>query len=504
MRAKPQTKPCYFDRYPRAKFGGRSLSRTIGISKTVHFYKDVLNKANAALPNEYLSHIAFNSQLNEPDTNVGARLDLLITAYINGDLELCGCKRLQAGGAARRSGFISTHRNANTVLLDAGHFLMPDKLHRQFEPTDKLQAQMGVALLKRDRYDAINLNPAEKTMVNRLGVSLDGLPLLDALPAMSDSPQGPMIRKVTKVGKKIALVAWNDPPLLEDYNNAYWLGGAEGGTAPHLEALLPVLRDLGASEDGVILIGNIHPLTMRTIVSKVPQLTAIITTDRLPNNFNLLSAYLGRTYIQTVPGSSGEITYLSGTLANGHLYNIGYGVNVLDDEAIADPAVKKSLDLFFNSDVFLESVGATRRSLPNATPHPSTLQSAWVGSMVCKTCHLKEFFQWRATPHSTAFATLSGVHRTHNPGCVSCHVVAFNSPGGYTFQNPVENLRNVGCEACHGSGSAHVMKPEKTNIVRRVTTETCRSCHTPDRSDFDEAVQTYLQKVNHVFQADGT
>jgi hypothetical protein len=54
--------------------------------------------------------------------------------------------------------------------------------------------------------------------------------------------------------------------------------------------------------------------------------------------------------------------------------------------------------------------------------------------------------------------------------CVVCHTVGFNHPTGYADalragnKKMAEKLRGVGCESCHGPGSAHVADTRNTRI----------------------------------------
>ena len=66
---------------------------------------------------------------------------------------------------------------------------------------------------------------------------------------------------------------------------------------------------------------------------------------------------------------------------------------------------------------------------------------------------------------------------------MGCHVVGYNQPGGSTVTH-VENLKDVGCENCHGPGSPHVAEPDKTGLTLRDTPESvCVGCHTHEHSD---------------------
>ena len=56
-------------------------------------------------------------------------------------------------------------------------------------------------------------------------------------------------------------------------------------------------------------------------------------------------------------------------------------------------------------------------------------------------------------------------------------------PAGAT-QPTLPDLRHVGCEVCHGPGSAHIAAPGKNPIpIRKPEADRCRICHTKDHSD---------------------
>ena len=71
--------------------------------------------------------------------------------------------------------------------------------------------------------------------------------------------------------------------------------------------------------------------------------------------------------------------------------------------------------------------------------------------------------------------------RPTGPTCDGCHSVNYN------IQTKTPTEWNVGCEKCHGPGSAHVAQPSRTNIVNPVRLEplragdTCIQCHSQGR-----------------------
>ena len=59
--------------------------------------------------------------------------------------------------------------------------------------------------------------------------------------------------------------------------------------------------------------------------------------------------------------------------------------------------------------------------------------------------------------------------RNFDPECISCHVVGWNPEqffpyvGGFRSEQETPQLKNTGCEDCHGSGQKHAAVEEGSN-----------------------------------------
>ncbi len=140
-------------------------------------------------------------------------------------------------------------------------------------------------------------------------------------------------------------------------------------------------------------------------------------------------------------------------------------------------------------------------------------EAEFVGNAQCMTCHVNQGEAWQATRHGDAFATLEKRDKDYDHKCVGCHVVGYEKPGGsvigkFTYEADIthgdlsrtikKELKNVGCENCHGPGSKHILQPVgengPMNIYAKPTVDACMQCHVPDHSpkfDFD----TYIKKI---------
>jgi len=139
---------------------------------------------------------------------------------------------------------------------------------------------------------------------------------------------------------------------------------------------------------------------------------------------------------------------------------------------------------------------------------------AYVGSKKCKKCHIKQYKSWEKTRMSHAFEILvPGQHKeakekfhvdvttdfTKNAKCLKCHTVGFGKEGGYATADPsdkkatrrAKKLMGVGCECCHGPGSAYIKvfkeilkskrKYKQAELyavgLNKIGESVCKTCH---------------------------
>lgn len=135
--------------------------------------------------------------------------------------------------------------------------------------------------------------------------------------------------------------------------------------------------------------------------------------------------------------------------------------------------------------------------LPDASPLPPFLGvdlgiSHYVGPETCGGCHAQILRTWQRTAHADAMLALEKAQSAYNPSCFRCHVTGFGHPGGY----PQEKLRAVGCEACHGPGSAHALAPSRGYGALPADGSACVACHTHDQSP-DFRWDSYWPQIAH-------
>ena len=115
----------------------------------------------------------------------------------------------------------------------------------------------------------------------------------------------------------------------------------------------------------------------------------------------------------------------------------------------------------------------------------------YVGSKKCRLCHLKEYKTWQGTAHASNFETLIGDERK-DPDCLKCHTTGYGKAGGFVSEEESAHQASVGCESCHGAGSAHIAAGKEApetgewdTKIDKLPRLACTQCHNPHISQKD-------------------
>ncbi|MGC8641302.1 MAG: multiheme c-type cytochrome, partial [Isosphaeraceae bacterium] len=154
---------------------------------------------------------------------------------------------------------------------------------------------------------------------------------------------------------------------------------------------------------------------------------------------------------------------------------------------------------------------------PVEFPTNPSSSAKYTGSQACGACHDareqgSQFSRWQLSKHALAFASLatpegfaiaaqSGVKGDpqSSMACLKCHGTAAHRPAGGMLDS-YSVLEGVGCESCHGAGSAYspeeVMKDKARAIsagLLKIDKTTCLSCHEQAHGkpfDYETALRT--------------
>ena len=129
---------------------------------------------------------------------------------------------------------------------------------------------------------------------------------------------------------------------------------------------------------------------------------------------------------------------------------------------------------------YLILLGSLCLSLIPASAVRGEILGDYVSYTACEACHPDKAEGWKTTPHAKAFEVLKtqGEEKQQNPGCIQCHVVAYEKDGGFIDMELTPELKDVQCESCHGPGKQHSETINIEDIVGKPGEEICRTCHT--------------------------
>jgi len=120
----------------------------------------------------------------------------------------------------------------------------------------------------------------------------------------------------------------------------------------------------------------------------------------------------------------------------------------------------------------------------------------YVGSKSCRPCHSYEYDKWSTKAHASAYKTLEDDGSEYDPECVVCHVVGLDYESGFITKDKTPDLKDVGCENCHGPGSRHLESTDPADLGQPKAP--CIQCHTPENSaNYAGNEQLYFQKIIH-------
>lgn len=429
---------------------------------------------------------------SETNTSNGS---IFVTARVRGNLELCGCKLNQDGGAARRATVLRAAAARGDGVVDAGGLVPVVRTWPHDRPT-RLEAVLCLELAAMMAYDAVAVEQNDFPYVSN--ESFNDLPLVSANLDQVDSHS-----LVTVQDRSYAVVGWTDQSRLQPFYNHSWIHSESLRATFDVQDLLDSIEEAARDADGIVVIGHIHPLTIKSIAQSArPKPTLVFSTYENEPSALIASGIVDGLPVVYWPGDNGA------SIAEVQLERRPDGRDTVRavsfhrmDDGIPDFAsVRTTLDAFYNSRDYLAAVGGdkTLQSPSNhyfAEAYRDSRRN--VGSSACAGCHPSQTEHWKKTAHSVAMNSLIRRRRNRNPECVRCHVVAMGTPGGYSLREPDTTLGNVGCEACHGPGSSHISDPYGSTLLAKPTQELCRSCHNDDHSAFSTKPTEYMEAARH-------
>lgn len=111
---------------------------------------------------------------------------------------------------------------------------------------------------------------------------------------------------------------------------------------------------------------------------------------------------------------------------------------------------------------------------------------SFVGSKACSECHPREYESFsklakKAHSYDHILPLKSKLTESEFAECCSCHTLGYGKPGGFISADKTPEMRNLGCESCHGPGGRHIESEDRDDIIADVNIESCDACHSNER-----------------------
>ena len=364
-----------------------------------------------------------------------------------------------------------TKENPNDVIVESGNLSnMPDRVG------------LVASVLSGLRYDAVGIGETDlrtsgeeffkKTAENKLTV-------LDASPEPRKSTLRYLVKSVD--GVRVGVISFGFVP--DDANvNEY----------ARRKALYAAFKAVREKSDILVVLDQANVVNRDWIERNEKRLGAPdIVIGGGMRQYLAQAEVVGKTYI--VPTSMQgkhvgvvDVEFSAGQQPKFTLQKIALEANVVEDEA-----VKKQVKEF---------MGKGRPQIVNAEPKPPVVQQAvnpnakpYYPSALCKTCHVKEYEDWRTTEHASAIATLTSEQRMI-PECLKCHSEMFRRLERVTVMPKGEG--GVECATCHMGSLPHGLERKNVTAKTKVDPKMCVECHDKQWSPKYEE-KSYVAKISH-------
>lgn len=430
----------------------------------------------------------------EPTTQpvLGERIRVVISGSMEGRLEPCGCASGQLGGLPRRVTWLNEVNGAD-LLLEGGGLVGGNTALDQEKAFTAVEVLFGMPM----RYDALGIDASDLQLPRdvfgpylaayKAPIVASDLEALagDMRPAafVEKTVRGATVR-VGSLTMRLPEAIANERPQqlrlltpLDGYRRA--LDGAAPATLRVLmihadpDVVRELVPQLDPKPDLVVgVTAAVHePPSQPTMVGPVP-----VVYPGVRGRF-LIDLQLGRSQqggalpqYEAVPLRASETKPLAGQ----------------------DPAVRETI----RKHRLFVAEEKLREKMANQRPLDGGL--SYVGSARCGECHEQDLELWKNSKHGRAWDTLERAEKdpsrygwpvTQYPDCVACHVVGYGDTSGFVNPTTTPSLAGVGCERCHGAGSAHAAAPTQARMGKvggGTPSVLCTDCHDFEQSpDFD-------------------
>jgi hypothetical protein len=419
-----------------------------------------------------------------PEQSQGV-LTIFFTGNELGSMQPCGCSGGQLGGLDRRYAVLNAVALQNRLIIDTG-VLIPELTEQnliKFNIIVQSYAQLG--------YDVVNLTRQDILIARQAGL-LDGL---GSLFGCITADAADDVKLPTKFTKKFTLNGTAFEATVVVAENEEQISGlpeqfsSSAGSPLGLNIL--ILNRADAATMATVSEMNVVDLMIVPGQTDEPAISGSANNRPLVVEEGRLGKYVGK--IEVIADGAGQKPQLKFS-----------SIPVTQDIAQYQPLV----ELYREYQRMVKDANIIEKQPRYVLPN----NLEYIGSKYCKLCHGYEYEKWmnskqvfvpgltkQASPdsrHADAFATLVKVNSEYDPECVICHVVGMQYQTGYISPAKTPQLKDVGCENCHGPGSEHFRSLGAIETSGPIST--CTDCHTPEHSaEYNANQKQYFDAVIH-------
>ncbi len=401
-------------------------------------------------------------------------LAIFLTGSELGSLRPCGCSGGQLGGIEKRSAVFNSVPASRRLVVETGSLV----------PSDREQDQMKFRILfeafGRLNYDVVHLTSRDVEIAGRLGLLADPKPPFRVLHAVEKGQSAVFTKRVTIGGRDVTvnIVSFDSPAAV-------------------LQPPSFILQPPETSSINILILDYTDP---KPLPEGYPKEFLIRSWVSYGAECVICPSSSDEPQVLSTPGR-GPLVCTMGRFGR-HICRLGVTFDARTEKPVVrfesipvqeklpdDPALVQ----LYRQYQQLVSQSGLLESYPRV-PLPAGL--AFTGSLSCKPCHEPAHEKWSTTSHAHALDALKKAGSDRDPECVICHVIGMEYEGGFRTEENTPHLAGVGCENCHGPGSAHILSSGQT--VTAQPKAACTKCHTPEQSgDFAGHEEEYMKKIMH-------
>jgi len=199
---------------------------------------------------------------------------------------------------------------------------------------------------------------------------------------------------------------------------------------------------------------------------------------------------VGKTRIMPVCNEARYVGVAKVGVAPGQELKVGFTWYHLDGNCAEDPDVKKSVS---------DYVEATHKTMQTPMPPARSTQASsgtYYDSRTCAPCHKSEQDHWTTSVHAGATRKLIE-QRSMSLQCLPCHSEKYRQTKQYSASDDQYN-QGVECASCHIRVLPHGAGGPPKMTTAGIDLDTCRVCHTRERSpEFERRSKEYWDKAGH-------